>query len=776
MKIVILTIIIVVALPLLATEVSLELIDYFGFSQYFTSGQEHIVVDFPFMYALTINSVQIFEINENGSLDRLKVMPFKRPTTILKNQDYLYVVTGGTPYAQFDFVEPATIFQIDVSNPANPIIVNSIAPDFPYNYSTVYGNIIGGYIQVYDRLENSKIYSLPELEFVTTLPQSPSTQYYIVLQELTDDIAIHISMPHNTLCFYDYSDINNIQYLDEIDMSAIHNLSSSITYFTKYSEDIVLVNNQYAISFWDITNPAAWQYLTHYEFEDILVAYSDKAYSMIDDNLLVLMKYNGLELLDISDIYNPQVLDTFIIPAMFIRQNSVYNDYIYTTLTDFNHIFKLDRDQMQIEFQDIHIDYPMNRAGSKVYDNYLILLSDWFLTPFESCGVYFYDISNPEEPQIIFNELYEKEYESMNLKDDLLIVAEQNESTVEIYDISILPEVELLSQISTEPLVNGKILVDDYEDDAFYLYKHYPNSILRKYDISDPQNPELLFEFEHPVGYTMLIHNGYGYLYESNEAQNTQTLYVIEGLHDNVPQIVEIYPHFVNHAYASPIMVDEYLLHQYNETILDHFYSLAIPTEPTVQFSIMTGLAFQLQNASIYDNLLFITESKISPVQLVYDIGDDPSGVYNLDEYIFGHQLLNRSSYIHFYENNSRTFLFNIRRYSNALYELEITPISADEPAILPPEVSFANFPNPFNTETTFAINLPQIDDDAVIELYNIKGQLIRKLEVSLSEESVTHITWDGRDNRGRVIASGIYLAKLRNGSETLTHRVVMLK
>jgi hypothetical protein len=775
MKNIIILILTIIVLPVLATEASLELIDHYGYSQSYFSSHDHIIIDEPYLYTITRCSMQIFEIQENGTLECLSILPFKVPNSFVKHGDYLYIITFGPSYPEFDFVtEPSTIYQVNVSNPSTPIIENAI--QLSYSESTgVGGYKIGNYLQVYNVLEGSELYTLPDLEYVATLPQSPLPPYYLTLHELTDEIAIHISMPNNTLYFYEFSDINNIQYLNEIDMSDIHNpTTSSITYFTRYSEDVVMVNNQFAISFWDITDPVDWQYITHYEF-DFPLSVNYRKYSYIDDHLLILMKQNGLELLDISDIYNPQVLDHINIYVPVPRQPTVHEDIIYATLTDYIHVFELNRDEMQIEFREIHFDYPTTLAStSKFYDHYLVINSDWYYTTFGSAGVYFYDIQDPHNPQIIYNELYENEYYHINIKHDLLILSVMAESLVEIYDISNLPEVELLAEISTEPIVHSKIRIDEYEDDTIYIYRHYPNSILRKYDISDPRNPELLFEFEHPVGYTILIHNGYGYLYERNEPQNTQNLYIIDGLFENDPSIANSHMNFVNHAHASPTIVNDYLFHRDYNTIIDNFYSLENPTEPTVQFSIQTGLSITPYTVDYYDGILFITTSAVRPIQLLYDIGDSPNGI--IDSFIFGHETLHGTNNMHFLETGPEVYAFSVNRDHLSLYELNITPISADEPAILPPEVTFANFPNPFNTETTFAINLPQIDEDAVIELYNIKGQLVRKLEVSPSEDSVTHITWDGRDNRGRVVASGIYLAKLRNGSETQTHRVVLLK
>jgi len=90
------------------------------------------------------------------------------------------------------------------------------------------------------------------------------------------------------------------------------------------------------------------------------------------------------------------------------------------------------------------------------------------------------------------------------------------------------------------------------------------------------------------------------------------------------------------------------------------------------------------------------------------------------------------------------------------------------------------NYPNPFNPETWLPYNLAQ-DARVTIRIYNAKGQLIRALHLG-KKQAGRYITrekaayWDGRDNLGQRVASGVYFYTLQTENYTETRRMVILK
>ncbi len=98
-----------------------------------------------------------------------------------------------------------------------------------------------------------------------------------------------------------------------------------------------------------------------------------------------------------------------------------------------------------------------------------------------------------------------------------------------------------------------------------------------------------------------------------------------------------------------------------------------------------------------------------------------------------------------------------------------------DEPP-LPDRMSLSqNYPNPFNLETRIEYALPQATR-VRLTLYNLLGQEIHLLVDEIQEPGFKRVFWNGRDQRGFEMASGIYFLRLQAGRQTLTRKVSLQK
>ena len=89
------------------------------------------------------------------------------------------------------------------------------------------------------------------------------------------------------------------------------------------------------------------------------------------------------------------------------------------------------------------------------------------------------------------------------------------------------------------------------------------------------------------------------------------------------------------------------------------------------------------------------------------------------------------------------------------------------------------NFPNPFNAETTVHFELVELVEPAVIDLtvYGITGQKVATLARGWRAGGAHTLKWNGRDEAGRPMASGVYLYRLRAGvGVELTRRMLLLR
>lgn len=85
------------------------------------------------------------------------------------------------------------------------------------------------------------------------------------------------------------------------------------------------------------------------------------------------------------------------------------------------------------------------------------------------------------------------------------------------------------------------------------------------------------------------------------------------------------------------------------------------------------------------------------------------------------------------------------------------------------------NYPNPFNPNTTISYSLK--GDTAVkLEVYNLKGQKVRTLCSAPRKAGTYTAVWDGKDESGKSVGSGVYLYRLRANNETIQRRMLLLK
>lgn len=99
-----------------------------------------------------------------------------------------------------------------------------------------------------------------------------------------------------------------------------------------------------------------------------------------------------------------------------------------------------------------------------------------------------------------------------------------------------------------------------------------------------------------------------------------------------------------------------------------------------------------------------------------------------------------------------------------------------ERPANLPKSYELSqNYPNPFNPITTIKYQLPK-STEVSLKIYNVLGQLVRTLVDEKQFAGYYSIRWDGKDDSGRAVASGIYLYTLRTKEFVKTRKLVIIR
>ncbi len=101
---------------------------------------------------------------------------------------------------------------------------------------------------------------------------------------------------------------------------------------------------------------------------------------------------------------------------------------------------------------------------------------------------------------------------------------------------------------------------------------------------------------------------------------------------------------------------------------------------------------------------------------------------------------------------------------------------TTEGPIITPPVTAlYPNFPNPFNPETNIKFSTSR-DGEVNIDIYNLKGQKVRQLTKEIFKSGTHSLKWNGLDDKGKAVSSGIYFCKMHSADKAKTLKMVLMK
>ena len=103
------------------------------------------------------------------------------------------------------------------------------------------------------------------------------------------------------------------------------------------------------------------------------------------------------------------------------------------------------------------------------------------------------------------------------------------------------------------------------------------------------------------------------------------------------------------------------------------------------------------------------------------------------------------------------------------------TPNSAMTPDPVAKGILLAPSPNPMHGQTEFRFSLPA-DSNAELALYDVRGRLVRDLHHGWTSAESTVAVWDGTDDNGNQVATGMYVARLTYPGREVTQRVTVIR
>ncbi len=118
--------------------------------------------------------------------------------------------------------------------------------------------------------------------------------------------------------------------------------------------------------------------------------------------------------------------------------------------------------------------------------------------------------------------------------------------------------------------------------------------------------------------------------------------------------------------------------------------------------------------------------------------------------------------------------LYNDGESSIVEVELTCTNTGINEDSITITNV-LNNYPNPFNPETTISYNVLK-SGEVKLDVYNIKGQLVKTLVNSNKKVGIHTVVWNGTDDNSNPVSSGIYFYKMSCDKYNETKKMVLMK
>jgi len=104
--------------------------------------------------------------------------------------------------------------------------------------------------------------------------------------------------------------------------------------------------------------------------------------------------------------------------------------------------------------------------------------------------------------------------------------------------------------------------------------------------------------------------------------------------------------------------------------------------------------------------------------------------------------------------------------------------VNSEENVILDPAgtiLSLENYPNPFNPTTTILFDVTQTIHFMTLEIFNIKGQKIKTLEIKDLKLGINKVNWNGTDHNGVSVSSGIYFCNISIGDINYSRKMILL-
>ncbi|NQT64781.1 MAG: T9SS type A sorting domain-containing protein [FCB group bacterium] len=701
-------------------------------------------VDQYIAYCLVAQELQIYNIQDLSNPELISELNIiGSPKHFVINDNFLFISTYVGGY------EVGCFIIADISDINNPIIIYEY-----YTYSNngyYYPNkaeIINGYAYVdyYDPITWQSKFLIFDISdpLNTTLLSTFSHSMEVIDFDIVNNICYLFGWGQGDCIVLDISDP-----LNPFILTTYSNLESF--YAVEIVENLAYCCSGIDFRIYDFSDP-----YNIYLISELDGIFNSKSIYIDQNRVFIAAGSDGLLVIDVSDINNPCLID------VYDSNNSPNESATYVIVSD-NIAYLTDTSSNGFLFIDVSDNNNINLIENfdGYYSNNSVSISGNLLVTVEHTGqdsIYFYDITNPSNPILLYSHcpfpgLYLR---TLRTNDQYAFVCFQVgvDIMLAIYDIS---DPQNIYQTGECVIEYSSFIYDIVQKDSYLLIGG--NHGLLVYELDNNGNPTFNSNFSDFVSSIIDINDDIACIFHSDGLA-----FLDVSTNPINPTLLSVWP---TPDYVRSINIEENIVFLLIKDIGVYIVDISDIYSPILLSTISTHIYPEIsQNLVVKNNTLTISDLNWNEL-LIYDITDLSNPViekalnWNLksvDFDVIGNYIIssNKAYGLSYLDTNYFTIIENY----------------------LTPNLNnfLTNYPNPFNPTTTIEFSI-QNDSNIELSIYNIKGQKIKSLlkdQITAGEHS---IVWNGKDDAGKQVSSGVYFYKLKVNDKTeLVKKCLLLK
>ncbi len=681
--------------------------------------------------AVEVSGDYIYVLDDNIGLHVIDVSNPETPVEITTCP----LASTGVKIMKYDhylFIEPAStgLYIVDVNDPCQPEYIGKCCDDYHFKRCTISGSHLYGttnpnIFRIFDLSDPLEPVELGSLESDELLLELEVCSDFAYVQ--SNDCAKIFDVSNPT----EPEITGTIEDLDTVKEIAISN-------------DIMCILDYGIIRFYNIENPDQPQQISTEEIT------SFSYHIELIECYLYVTTNEGFSIYSISNPSNPSWKYSYDSPNLFPHGIAVENGYAYLAMPSMG-LDIVNVSNANYAYQVGNLDQP-----GEVYN--LAINGDYAYVSDTELGLLIYDISDTEN--MVMTDCYE-EYvfpSAMQIYEDQLYMLLKNwdDQLYALINMDVSdpahPQEITYYELSIFP---GSMTISG---DIVYLVGDYTDIIA--IDVSDPAQPCEVGNWSEQYSEVGLVSND-NYLYALNWVHG---IYIIDI--NNPSQMETVGQWDVDH-YPSFLALenDNLFVADYEDEDFPYGY-------------------LYILDVSDPENPYSISEAYVENAEALYGINGNylsyyDSGGYKIYDIRNANQLNEAGNYPYVgsvyrilmdgqYAYLANSYSFKILDYSAAVGISE-TDISGQSTALL------SNAPNPFNPSTTIRYSLAAPGKVSLC-IYNVRGEKVKTLYDGVQDAGAHSHVWDGLDDGGKAVASGVYLSRLESSDQTATGKMLLLK